>query len=468
MSLAEENPFALLFLILFLIFLNGFFVTVEFTLLRIRKTRLDSLYKSKRWGSKHLERVMDDLNLYIISSQIGITITTILFGYVILGEFGEFFSDSLVSLVGDSAAPIIAFILTVFFAAFFYSVIGEISPKIVAIQNIESIAITLAPFIYWSTFILRPFTGLFRRSAMIFLKLLRQQTVRQVYTRVYSEDELKLIVAQSQQEGEIDEAEEQLINRVLDFTDTRVNEIFTPRFEIVAFDVKTPVDKIISKAKETGYSRFPVYRDKLDQVVGFVHVKDILISDYQSPDFNIDEVLRPVFTIHEAMRLDILLRKMQSDRSQVAIVVDEYGSVEGIVTIEDILESIVGPIDDEFDITSVGILQEIEKNKYLVDGKVTIDVFNEALSVTLQSEDSVTMAGFIVEHLETVPEEGSKLHHATDEAVFEFKVKEMDGNRIDKTQVMVRWKTTKEETEEIEPITSLNKDKENDVSGSNQ
>ena len=227
------------------------------------------------------------------------------------------------------------------------------------------------------------------------------------------------------------------MNRVFDFTETKVNEIFTPRFEIVAFEKKVPVDEIIEKARETGFSRFPIYENKLDEIIGFVHVKDILIGDYKSPDFNIMNILRNVLVIHEAMRLDLLLEKMQREKSQVAVVVDEYGSIEGFVTIEDILEEIVGPIDDEFDLDSDELIEKIGRNEFLVDGRLELDVFNQTFQSNLESEDALTIAGYIIESLESVPEENASFQITNEKMEIIFEIRKMDGNRVENALVVI-------------------------------
>ena len=425
---------------LILIIVNAFFVTAEFALLRVRLPRLEVLFKNEAWGSKSLQKVLNKLSFYIITSQTGITFTTMAIGFVTLPAVSSFFM-SLFDL--SNSSKFIAFLISLFsfiLVTFLFTVFSDIIPKIISISYVEELALYIAPFLVVISWIFAPISFLSRRLVILVLKPFGLIDGMDVYSRVYSEDELKLIVAESQEKGEIDESEEILINRVLDFTDTRVNEIFTPRYEIVAFDIKTPVDEIIAKAKETGYSRFPVYEETLDNVKGFIHVKDILVEDHENPDFNLESVIRPVFTIHEAMKLHVLLRKMQQDRSQVAIAIDEYGNVEGLVTLEDILEAIVGPIDDEFDVKSVEYVKRLGKNHYEVLGHIGLDEFNKAFSSNLEASDGVTIAGFLLEHLESIPKVGAILIHEAENTILEFVITKMDGNRVEKAEVTIKWK----------------------------
>jgi CBS domain containing-hemolysin-like protein len=332
---------------------------------------------------------------------------------------------------------ILSFFIALIAVSFLHSVFGELVPKIISINYIEETALRIAPLLYYVSFIILPFTILYQQSANLFVRLFGVKASSRLYSRVYNEDELKLLISESQEFGEIEESEEVLLNRVFDFTETKVNEIFTPRFEIVAFEKKVPVDEIIEKARETGFSRFPIYENKLDEIIGFVHVKDILIGDYKSPDFNIMNILRNVLVIHEAMRLDLLLEKMQREKSQVAVVVDEYGSIEGFVTIEDILEEIVGPIDDEFDLDSDELIEKIGRNEFLVDGRLELDVFNQTFQSNLESEDAVTIAGYIIESLESVPEENASFQITNEKMEIIFEIRKMDGNRVENALVVI-------------------------------
>ena len=301
------NLISLILFVILLITLNAFFVIAEFSLLRIRENRIENLYETKPWGSDFfLKKISSDLNKYIITSQIGITLSTLSIGFLALNT-----SNYELSLMNgnDVFTDILSFFIALIAVSFLHSVFGELVPKIISINYIEETALRIAPLLYYVSFIILPFTILYQQSANLFVRLFGVKASSRLYSRVYNEDELKLLISESQEFGEIEESEEVLLNRVFDFTETKVNEIFTPRFEIVAFEKKVPVDEIIEKARETGFSRFPIYENKLDEIIGFVHVKDILIGDYKSPDFNIMNILRNVLVIHEAMRLDLLLEK---------------------------------------------------------------------------------------------------------------------------------------------------------------
>lgn len=424
-----------LFLILIFTILNGFFVTAEFSLLRIPKTMIATFKGNGGRREAKLDSIFQDFNLYISSVQIGISLTSLLLGWLGVGVFIELTRDVFSSLgVYQIVIQVIGFLVGLFIVLTIHSILGEIAPKMLSIQNIESIALNIAYPVYYFTKLMKPISIFHRRTAYYLLKTFRLNPQRVAYTEVFSEDELKFIIAQSKDEGEIDETEHEMIERVLDFTDTTVKSILTPRYRIISFPIIVTAEEIIHKAKETGYSRFPIYNTKLDEIRGFIHIKDIITADINKEDFSISEIMREVVIVHEGMMLDVLLRKMQKRRSQLAIIVDEYGSVEGLATIEDVIEEIVGEIDDEFDEETTNLIKLIAEDTYLINADISLDEFNESFEVDLNIDEAVTLAGFILEHLDELPTEGSEL--AYNEC--EFKVMEMDGNRISKIQLMIK------------------------------
>jgi CBS domain containing-hemolysin-like protein len=422
---------SVLLLIILLVIFNGFFVSAEFAFLRLTKTRLQVIQEKKSWGAEKLQLIMKNVNHYITSLQIGITVTTLGLGAIGASFFADLVETGLDGFdLSEQTQNGISFLIGFLIVISILIIFGELAPKMITSRRIEKTALLTAIPTYWYARLLNPVTRFYSNSAIVFLKLFQVQQVQKVYKAVYSEDELKRIIKESKEEGEIDETEQMLINRIFDFTDTTVKEIITPRFEIVAFPVETDIEKIMTKAKETGYSRFPIYEDKLDSIIGFVHIKDVIL-EYRDPGFTLRNILREAIIIHEGMRLDTLLRKMQIKRSQVAIVIDEYGSVEGLVTIEDLLEEIVGEIDDEFDVEPSELISRGGDKSHLIDAKVSIDYFNETLDASIKSSDSVTLAGFILEQLENLPEEGSSFELEN----WKFVVEKMDGNRIEQVRV---------------------------------
>ncbi|MCH8906122.1 MAG: HlyC/CorC family transporter [Candidatus Heimdallarchaeota archaeon] len=421
-------------ILVLLLLVNALFVVSEFSLLRLSRARLTLLIDEGGFGSKYLKNIMANLNLYINGLQIGITATTLAFGF--LGQkffrpFVETLIDALNISISASTVELSSLILGFFIILFLYSIFGEIAPKTLTTEKIEKISRYISPFTYFYGKFVSPLTHLFRWTSFAILKLFRLNPVKVVYKEVYSEDELKVIIATSKEEGEIDATEYQLIERTLSFTDRPVKEILTPRYKIIGFDINTDLQTILKTAAETGFSRFPVFEKELDQLVGFVHIKDIMNTYFSKPESKLRSLLRNVVTIHEGMLLDVLFRKMQKRRSHVAVVIDEFGSVEGLVTIEDIIEEIFGEIDDEFDDLDSRYIQNITDQTITVSANIILDEFNAAFNIDLVALDSMTLAGFILENVESVPTEGSVLDIDT----YSFKILKMEGNRIATVEV---------------------------------
>ncbi|RMG37079.1 MAG: HlyC/CorC family transporter, partial [Methanobacteriota archaeon] len=386
-SITFQSGLTDFFLIAFFLALNFFFVASEFAFVRVRITHMTTLANQ---GSKRAKRVLSiihDLDRSMSSTQLGISLASIGVGFVA----ERFFTSILIGvleLVGVNTATVpnlegIGFVMGYLIGTYLHVVIGELVPKSLAIRFAEQTALICAEPLYWFMKISDWFLVVLIKSANLVLKLFKVPLAEETFTEVYSEDELKLIIENSIESGELEEYESQLIYNIFDFTDTQAKEILTPRYEIKALPEEAPIKDVLQLAKETGHSRFPVYRESLDNVLGFVHIKDALLhydENNGTSEHTVAEHLRPVITVHEGFPIDDLLKEMQKQQTQVAVVVDEYGSVMGIITIEDILEAIVGPIKDEFD--SIEKQDELltKDQVLLVNGTIPIDEFNELLN----------------------------------------------------------------------------------------
>lgn len=399
-------------------------------------------------GSKRAKRVLTiihDLDRSMSSTQLGISLASIGVGFVAERFFTSLLIGSL-QFVGVNTETIpnlegIGFVLGYMLGTYLHVVIGELVPKSLAIRFAEQTALICAEPLYWFMKASDWFLMVLIWSANLFLKLFKVPLAEETFTEVYSEDELKLIIENSIESGELEEYESQLIYNIFDFTDTQAKEILTPRYEIKALPENAPIKQVLVLAKETGHSRFPVYRGSLDNVLGFVHIKDALLhydENNGTDEHTVSEHLRPVIIVHEGFHIDDLLKEMQKKQTQVAVVVDEYGSVMGIITIEDILEAIVGPIKDEFDSEEKQDEIASKDEVLLVNGTIPIDEFNELLeryNIDYKIEpksDVVTLAGYLLELTESkIPKEGQIV---TDGTLF-FKVVKMENNRIEKVEI---------------------------------
>lgn len=424
--------FLVLIFIILLIILNGFFVTAEFSLLRFPQPKITKFVENSGKREEKLNLIFQDLNIYISSLQIGITITSLAIGWLGVKFFVELIEDLFISMsLENLSSSILTFIFGFFILITLFLIMGKMAPKMISRSRVEAIVLNISIPTYYYAKVVNPFARIYQRITYLLLKTMNLKPESTDVEDAYSEEELKMIIAQSKDEGEIDETEHQMIERIFDFGDTTVKEILTPRYKIESFPHDVTIPHIISTAKKTGYSRFPIYEGELDNILGFIHIKDIITSDVDEENFNVDKILRKVVIVHEGMNLDSLLQKMQQKRSQIAIIVDEYGSVEGLVTIEDVIEEIVGEIDDEFDEQTTNLVKLIDEKTYLVNADIPLDQFNESFEFDLIIDEAVTLAGFILENLDDIPEEGSRLVHND----CQFTVLEMDGNRIAKVQL---------------------------------
>ncbi|OLS16858.1 MAG: Magnesium and cobalt efflux protein CorC [Candidatus Heimdallarchaeota archaeon LC_2] len=424
--------FLVLILLILFVILNGFFVTAEFSLLRFPLPKITKFENNGGRREKKLNLIFKDLNLYISSLQIGITFSALTLGWFGVTFFIELIEDLLdVIRFDNSISPTLALIFAFFLMISLYSIVGKMAPKMISRPRVDSIVLNLAIPTYYYAKLVNPFAKSYHKVTYLLLKTLRFNPEQTDVQEAYSEEELKMIIAQSKAKGEIDESEHLMIERIFDFGDTTVKEILTPRYKIESFPKNVNIQQMIQKARKTGYSRFPVYEGDLDNILGFVHIKDVITVDIEDKNFVVDSILRKVAIVHEGMNLDALLKNMQTKRSQIAIIVDEYGSVEGLVTIEDVIEEIVGEIDDEFDEETTTLIELIDENTYLVNADIQLDQFNSSFDFDLILDDVVTLAGFILEHLDDLPEEGSKLVFNN----YQFTILEMDGNRISKVQL---------------------------------
>lgn len=446
--MAEVSFFQFL-LILFLVFLNGFFVASEFAFVKVRMSRITELMETGSRRAKRAAQIVKDLDRSLSSTQLGITLASIALGFV--GE--PFFSEVFISFfsfiedvfgvrifVDHRVLEFVAFITGYLIVTFMHVVIGELAPKSISIQFAERTALICAEPLYWFMVITDPLLKFFVWSSNGLLAIFSISPAEETHKQTFTENELKIIIEDSIQKGEIEEYESKLIFNILDFTDSNVKSILTPRIDIEALPVDCSVYDLIELSIQTGYSRIPIYEESLDDVIGFIHIKDIVAyaNGYHNEDieFNIKDVLRPVIIVPEGKPLDDLLKEMQQLKTQVAVIVDEYGSVEGIVTIEDIIEAIFGPIEDEFDQAEENVSIKVIDDKIIAGGLISIDSFNSTLqekySAGIESSDSATLAGYVLELFESeIPHEGM----VTNDGKFEYKISQLSGNRIEQVEI---------------------------------
>lgn len=380
---------------LLLILLNGLYVAVEFALARANRTRIEQKVKE---GSKTAELVLKALNKidsYISACQVGITISSLALGAI--GELSiakllipvveNLFPENLTNIAAHSIAlPVALLIVT-----YFHVVIGEIIPKTVAFINPERTVF----FLIWPLEIFKlltsPLVWFLNLSASSILRLFRISDLRTTF--VYTEDELKMLLNVSQEEGVLEQSEKEMITKIFDFPDTVAREVMTPRTDIICVEANELIKDVANPIIESKHSRIPIYEDTIDNITGVITTRDLLEQIHSgNEEISVKEIAKPVIKVPESKPIDDLLTELKRKSLQLAVVIDEFGGTSGLVTIEDMVEEIVGEIKDEYD-TELEPIQVLPNSDILVDGKLTIDELNEKLGAKFSKEHYDTIGG---------------------------------------------------------------------------
>jgi putative hemolysin len=406
-----------------LILLNAFFVAGEYGLVTARRTRIVELQEEGDRRARAVLGITAQPPRFIAAMQLGVTITSL--GIGALGEHA--LTRTLDPLMATIVAVVIAFLII----TYLHVVIGELVPKGIALGHSERVALAVSAPVRGFFFLFGPLIWLLQRSTVLVLRTLKLQPPG-AEREAHSEAEIKMLVSQSTRHGEIEEEEQEMLYKVFDFADKEVEDVMVPRPEVVALSVELPPDEAFRAMIESPYTRYPVYRDSLDEIVGILHVRDLLsaMNDLGLANVKIEELLRPAYVVPETKDLAALLAEFRRTNQHMAIVVDEYGTTVGIATLEDLLEEIVGEIEDEFDLPDESV-ERVDERTVLIDGTFPIDDFNEEFKTELPAEDYHTMGGFVFGLLGRAPEPGDEVEH--DGA--RFRIVETEGSRIERLQV---------------------------------
>lgn len=390
-----------LVIVILLVLANGFFVAAEFSLVAIRRSRVAALVAEGHLRARVLMRVVEHLDAYISATQLGITLASLALGWIGEATIASVLKPVFVALLpGSSGSPVLAhsFAIGIAFAliTFLHIVLGELAPKTLALERVESVALAVATPMEIFYRIFKAPIWVLNRSGSLVLRLIGLHTSSE-QTASYSEEELRQLVAISHKGGHLIEDERKLIYNVFDFTEATLADVMVPRIEIEVIDAELEITNILWHFEQTGYSRMPVFRDSLDNIIGILLYKDVSSRLRQQSTVVLDEVLREALFLPTSMRLNEALRSLRSSSVHMAMVVDEHGGVEGLVTIEDLLEELVGEIRDEHDEVAVRRIIKNSDESYTVSGKLSIRDANRELSLGLpESESYHTVAGFMM------------------------------------------------------------------------
>ena len=389
-----------LIIVLLLVIANGFFVAVEFALVSVRRARIELLASAGRRGAAAVLRALDHIDALLSATQFGITLASLALGAVgestIAHLVEPVLHDLLPARVAAFAAHSVAIAIALAIVTYLHLVLGEYAPKALAIEKAEAIALAVArPMeIFYKTF--KPFIWLINRSGTTFLKIFGFN-FKPGHHPVYTEEEIRHLVNQSHQSGHLELEEKTLIQNVFDFAELTARDVMIPRTEVTALEENSPFANVVKIFQTTGYSRLPVYRDSFDNITGILHNKDVMPYLLAAKPFTLSEAMHQPLFIPDTAKLGDVLRQLQQMRVHLGVVVDEHGGVEGILTLEDILEEIVGEIQDEHDEALVDRTRERGNGVYSIEGGMSVREINRRFELNLpESEDYTTIAGFMI------------------------------------------------------------------------
>jgi CBS domain containing-hemolysin-like protein len=390
-------------IVLLLILINGFFVAAEFAIVKVRATKIETLLKDNR-RAKIAKEVITHLDAYLSATQLGITIASIALGWVGQPLVARMIEPVIhfMGVTNPGIIEAISFTLGFIIITFFHITLGEQAPKYAAIQYATSTALFVSfPLkVFYAAF--KPFIILLNKSANLFLRILGVRPVGEL-ERAHSEEEIRLLIADGRRRGVIDATEFKLIENIFDFTETTVREIMVPRTEVFALDIETPFDENFRLAVESGFTRIPVYREAIDSVIGILYVKDLFKIDRTQTQTDLEKILRPVHFSPETTSVSRLMQDFLLQRIHLGVVIDEFGGMSGIVTLENILEKIVGQIQDEYDDEKKDFEAQPD-GSYSVNAKMRIDEFNRQFQASLPEDANYeTLAGFLSDYAGHIP-----------------------------------------------------------------
>ncbi len=424
-----------LLIVVLLVLANGFFVAVEFAMVSVRRAQIEVLAANGKKSALALLRCLDHLDAMISATQFGITIASLALGWLGEETIAHFAEPLLLQILPANIAVVAAHttasIIALAVVTYFHLVIGEYVPKALAIEYADRIGLAVARMmeLFYQTF--KPFIWIINQSGLTILRLLGQKS-QLGHQAVYTGEELLHLINVSHQSGNLETEEKTLIHNVLDFTDLTVREILIPRTQLAAVEASMTFEEVVYEFQTSGYSRLPVYRENFDEVIGILHHKDVMKSVFAPQEFNLASTILPPVFIPDSARLVDILQMMQRGRVHLAIVVDEHGGVEGILTLEDLLEELVGEIQDEHDEIVTEKSRERGDGTFVLDGGITVRDANRKFDLQLpESDDYNTLAGFLIAREGRLLSEGDYVEFNGSN----FIVERIDQRRIDRVRI---------------------------------
>jgi CBS domain containing-hemolysin-like protein len=419
-----------------LVAMNGFFVVAEFALVSIRRSRIEELVAQGNSGARIVRKAINNPDRFIAATQLGITLASLGLGWIGEPAFADLLSPLLQTLsrpldqvVLNSIAGGVAFVII----TFLHVVLGELAPKSIALQHTEKASLVVARPIVFTENLFRPFIWLLNGAGNGLLRLLGLN-VAPGQQQVHSEEELKILMREAQEGGTLEAREEEMLQKVFDFGDRQVREVMIPRPGVVGLEAQASLRDLLALFSEASHARFPVYENDLDNIVGIVAIKDVLRALAADPvrmDVSVGSLVRPAQFVPETVAVADLFAQMRASHNQMAVVIDEYGGTAGIVTLEELVEEIVGQLSDELVIEREAMVK-VDEHTVEINAQLRVDEVNEQINLNLpEGEDYETVAGLVLYYLQRIPQKGDVLHWRN----LDLEVVRMRGPKIERIRI---------------------------------
>ena len=434
MDIGPSNILFQLLLILILILLNAFFASSEMAIVSLNKSRLSILSEEGNEKAKLLLKLLDEPTKFLSTIQIGITLA----GFLASASAATSLSMPVASALKNLKVPAseeIALFLVTLLLSYFTLVFGELFPKRLALQNAEKTAMSSVRSIILISKIASPFIKILTASTNMLVRLSGSDP--DTSGEQVSEAEIRMMIGVGEENGIINETEREMLDSIFEFDNTLAKQIMTPRVNVFALDIETPVDELIDKILEEQYSRIPIYENDIDNIIGILYMKDLFLELRKGTisQETVRKLIRIPYFVPEAKNIDVLFKELQSTKNHMAILIDEYGAFSGIVSIEDLIEEVMGNIFDEYD-DNFDEIKRIDSNTYIVDGLASIDDINDATNLNIESDDFDTIGGFVVSLLGHIPRENEEKTVEFENIV--FTVEKVDEKRISKLKILIK------------------------------
>ena len=436
MDAGDPDGNSILFQLLFLAFLtlvNAFFAGAEMAVVSVNKNRIKVLADEGSKRAALLQTLFEDSTKFLSTIQVAITLA----GFFSSASAATGISQVLGGWIAQFGIPYsntIAVVVVTIILSYFTLVFGELVPKRIALQKAEAFSLFVVQPIYIISKILSPFIKLLSLSTNGFLHLIGMKTEN--LEEEVSEEEIKKMLETGSENGVFNEIEKEMINSIFSFDDKTAKDVMVPRREVFAIDIEEPLEKILDEILETRHSRIPVYEEQIDNIIGILQVKDVMIEARKKSfeEVDIRALLKEAFFVPDGKSTDELFREMQKTKNRMAVLIDEYGGVSGILTVEDLVEEVMGEITDEHE-EEVVELQKIGEKEYLLDGSILIEELNEKLNLKLETENYDTLSGYLIEELGYIPKDSGQCELDADGV--HFKILEVKEKRIRKVWMKI-------------------------------